>query len=242
MLLHQRSLITTHENTMSTTTPVIPPKKKRINWKQAAGMRFGRWTVIERVGSDSTYASIVRCRCDCGNVKDVRSQYLAMGQSSSCGCLRNEVTAARNTTHGMGVRGAKHPLFGVYHDILKRCKHHPKYKGRVFVCDRWLHGSDGKTGLATFVEDMGMPPSPGLTIERVDNNGPYAPWNCVWGTRFDQSNNRRDTRFIEYEGVRMSLSRWAARVGLPRTTIVYRYTKGWPAEKILFTKLRKPKS
>lgn len=235
---HQRPLINTHDTTMSTTPPAIPSKKKRINWKEAAGMRFGRWTVVGWVGVAKNRASIVRCKCDCGNEKEVASAYLAMGQSTSCGCYRNQVTAARNTTHGMGVRGAKHPLFGVYHDILKRCKHHPRYKDRVQVCERWKQGADGKTGLETFVADMGIPPCPGLTVERVDNDGPYSPDNCVWGTRFDQSNNRHDTRMIEFDGKRLSLSRWSLLLGIPRTTLAYRYEQQMSAEDILKPKRR----
>jgi hypothetical protein len=232
---HQRPLINTHDITMSTTLPDIPSKKKRINWKEAAGMRFGRWTVVELTGKKRGN-HIVRCRCDCGNEKEVNSHYLSLGESTSCGCYRNEVTVRRNITHGMGVRGAKHPLFGVYHDILKRCKRHPRYKDRVQVCGRWMHGADGKTGLETFVADMGLPPSPKLTIERVNNDGPYSPDNCVWGTRFDQSNNRHNTAMLEHGGERMSISRWAIRLGLSRAMLRGRYDKGWSTEKILFYK------
>lgn len=224
---------------MSTTLPDITSKKKRINWKEAAGMRFGRWTVVEWVGMSKVHTSIVQCRCDCGNVKQVDSHYLIKGKSRSCGCLRDDTTVQRSTTHGMGRKGSRHPMFTVYHSMISRCRHHPRYKDRVAVCDRWLYGVDGKSGLSTFVKDMGFPAHPKLTIERVDNDGPYSPENCVWGTRFDQSNNKRNTRFVEFAGRRMSLSRWAIQTGISIKTLSYRFRKKWPVADML--KPRRPK-
>lgn len=66
--------------------------------------------------------------------------------------------------------------------MRKRClnpKHpkYPRYGGRgITICERWLNSFDN------FIADMGPRP-PKLTLERVDNNQGYDPFNCIWETR-----------------------------------------------------------
>ena len=59
------------------------------------GMRFGRWSVLSRAGSDNHRGALWHCQCDCGNTKVVRSSHLRSGASESCGCLSAELTSKR---------------------------------------------------------------------------------------------------------------------------------------------------
>ena len=55
------------------------------------GVRYGRLTAIEPVGTDIKSGLIFwRCRCDCRNEVLVSGSQLRRGRIRSCGCLRRK--------------------------------------------------------------------------------------------------------------------------------------------------------
>jgi hypothetical protein len=99
------------------------------------------------------------------------------------------------------------------------------------VCDRWRHS------FQAFYDDMGPRPSPTHSIDRIDNNGPYAPENCRWATRVEQSSNRRlaqSSRYLTLNGVTRTVAQWTRALGFPNRALIWkRLDNGWSVERTL---------
>ena len=55
------------------------------------GKRFGRLVALEPTEErdKSSETVIWRCKCDCGNTKNISSYLLTSGRVRSCGCLQS---------------------------------------------------------------------------------------------------------------------------------------------------------
>lgn len=201
---------------------------KAHNFINLAGRVFGRWTVIAyagRIGRHPTW----RCQCACGNTGVIYATNLSRGLSKSCGCLRIEITTARNKLGKH--KGCGTPEYEAWCAIIKRCNNprnrsFPNYGARgIRICRRWLK-------FENFLADMGKRPH-GKSIDRIDNDGNYTPSNCRWATKLEQDRNRRTTRMLTYRGETLCVTEWAERIGINRQTIFTRLRKGWPIAKAL---------
>jgi hypothetical protein len=106
------------------------------------------------------------------------------------------------------------------------------YGGRgIKVCKRWLK-------FENFYSDMGD--AHGLTLDRIDSNGDYEPSNCRWVTTKQQSRNKRNSRFIEYNGKKQTISEWALEIGVPHCSLTYRLDAGWPIEDVFLVPFKTP--
>jgi hypothetical protein len=134
-------------------------------------------------------------------------------------------------THG-GSAGGKTTLeYRVWCGLIARCTNpkepsYDRYGGRgITVCDRW------RSSFEAFLADMGTKPSPKHCIDRIDNDGPYAPENCRWATQRESMNNRRITNWVTFNGERMPLAVAAERFGVNKFTLWGRiYRRHWPHE------------
>lgn len=193
------------------------------------GQKFGRLTAIKEIGKIKGVIKWL-CQCECGTLKELRVAVLRNGTVRSCGCLNKDKVIERNTTHNM----TYHTLFNVWKGMIDRCTN-PKcssYKryGKIgiSVCDRWA----GDKGIHNFVKDMGERPE-GTSLDRIDNTQGYSPENCRWAFPKQQSNNRKDNIFIEYQGKSKTISQWANDNNILYSTFYTRLSRGWKIEEVI---------
>ena len=194
------------------------------------GQRFGRWTVLEYVGYEK--GVMWRCKCDCGTERNVRSDHLRYGKTISCGCFRAEVTAKETgkkiQKHGMW----NTRLYHIWQRMKQRCspscpKHeiHNYYDKGIRVCAEWESGFELFMNWALcngYKEN--------LSIDRIDGNKNYEPSNCRWATAREQTNNRRNSYFVEYKGKTKALTDWADVLKIAPSTLSNRLRRGMSVE------------
>lgn len=199
---------------------------------ERAGQRFGRLVVLSR-HFDSSRRTKWLCRCDCGREKIIGAENLASGHTASCGCAWIEAVS-RPATHGMSQKKTRR-LYQLWHHMMSRCYdqanlHYGNYGGRgIAVCQRWH-------SVEHFVADVGQPPTPTHTMDRIDNNGDYAPSNFRWATRRQQIENTRRTINVTYRGETMSLMRWSERINIHYATLLNRLRRSKMSPEEAFTR------
>lgn len=182
----------------------------KVRRLRLVGKKFGKLTVLRDTGTASR--STWECQCECGNVAMVTGDRLVSGNTKSCGCLQKEVASAYYTTHGL----AHTPTYNSWANMKQRClnqksEHYAIYGGRgITVEPEWLDFSN-------FLRDMGEKPE-GLTLERLDVDGPYSKENCVWATWDTQAANKRRNIKINLYGVETPLDQACYLLGVSYST------------------------
>ena len=133
------------------------------------------------------------------------------------------------STHGE----TKTRLHKIWESMLERCeykkhKHFSNYGGRgIAVCDEW----HDYTKFRDWAVKNGY--STELTLDRINFDAGYSPNNCRWATIKQQQNNKRNNRFITWNGQTKTMAEWSEIMGMNHTTLKKRLNSHWPVEKAL---------
>ena len=106
---------------------------KGKNLEDLRGQKFNRWLVLERAESvlepRGRYATMWKCQCECGVVKNIKASALKANLTFSCGCYKHDILTVKRNLYNQ--------RFGLWKvigktPIIKRSK----INNRWFYC--WL--------------------------------------------------------------------------------------------------------
>lgn len=147
----------------------------------------------------------------------------------------------KNTKHYKHrAHGAR--LYRIYNNMRQRCynpnntSYHKYGKRDIYIVDEWL-GDSRAAGFKTFYKwAMRNGYQDNLTIDRIDNDGPYAPWNCRWANAKEQAHNVRTNRYIydDVVGDRIIFNDFEDRYNLFRNYITCKLEWGWSLDAIAY--------
>jgi hypothetical protein len=138
-------------------------------------------------------------------------------------------------THGYATGTYRNfsPEYRVWMKMIFRCENRnydrfDRYGGRgIKVCPEWRYD------FPAFLAHIGPRPSPKHTIDRIDNDGDYAPGNVRWADKRLQNLNTHRKRTVTIDGQEMFLADAAILVGLEPNTVAARARRGFPVERWL---------
>lgn len=141
--------------------------------------------------------------------------------------------------HGHKRVGKISPEYRTWLGIKRRCydskfKDYPNWGGRgITVCDRWRYS------FTNFLCDMGRRPE-GFSIDRLDHDGNYEPYNCRWIEQHRQAaENTRRLSPVTVMGVEYISQNAACRAfNVSNTTVCWRLQKGWTIDDAYSTPVR----
>lgn len=163
------------------------------------GMHLHNWILIQRVPDNPKLSPIMRgrwvveCRCKDKTRKTLPIWYLTRttGPTRSCGCLNRSLRTEFKRE------------YGIWQMMRRRCNndthiHFKHYGGRgIKVCAEW---DDDKTGFEAFFAHMGPAPSDKHSIDRINNDLGYQPFQedgitpqMRWATAKEQRANQRNS-------------------------------------------------
>lgn len=212
------------------------------------GKRYNRLVALERADNHPTTKRVRwKCVCDCGATVVAQANNLQSGNTNSCGCLKDDNVKEACKTHGLSDTYWERIYYGIRRRCyLKHSRNYHRYGGRgIKMCDRWLSGEGGLSGIECFRDDMGDRPSSSHSVDRKDVDGDYEPGNCRWATQKEQGNNTSYNVLITVGGVTRTAKQWSEITGIGDSTIRNRIRCGWDPDDAVnsppYLKRRKPR-
>lgn len=114
-------------------------------------------------------------------------------------------------------------------------KEDKNYGGRGIEMSReWFNSFEA------FWSDMSEGYSDDLTIERIDVNKPYTKGNCRWASNMEQQSNKRNNRYVLFQGEQLHLAELVRRSGCSKMKLLMRLNRGMTGDEAVMDALTSP--
>lgn len=190
--------------------------KKKYN--DSKGSKYGKLTIIKTYYKQmkKRERKFALCKCDCGNITEVRFDCLTNNNTQSCGCMNTIDREKPNSTR-------KHKLYRVYYAVRERCYNTKnrayKYYGErgIKMCDEWLKYENFLSWALTHGYKEG------LQLDRINCNGNYEPNNCRWVDSSVNNYNKRNNILVLYKDGWRTIQYISDKEYISWNTAYYRY-------------------
>ena len=214
--------------------------------KNKIGMTIGKLLVLRRGPNKIQYNGRIRssyiCKCSCGNSNEliICNDNLRKGHTESCGCYQKQRTSEASLKYDLK-RETVQTLHNKIANAIKRCtipenREYHNYGGRgIKVHESWIKDTANfiwyvKENFPNIEELI----SEGKTLDREDTNGNYEPGNIRFVSMLVQANNKRNNRYVTFNGKTQSLADHCRELNLSYATTQGRiYKRGLTEEQAL---------
>lgn len=196
------------------------------------GETFGMLTVIREakpaILPSGQKNRVMRCKCQCGKIKNVRLLHLVRLRTISCGCLNPKHgdvgSGLHNTWRGMLNRVTNESYIDAHRYIKRGISVYEPWR-KYLTFKNWALNNGYKEG---------------LQIDRINNDDGYYPNNCRFVTPIINGNNRENTFMVNYKGENQSFMLLVRRLNLMENAAAIRgrIHRGWDHTKAIDTPIR----
>lgn len=172
------------------------------------GQQYGIYKILERLDTKSNDGhTMYRVRCTvCNKIIVLPSNAIIKGSRVPTTCRHDKYNITR-------IKNKR--LRNIFAAMIKRCywpqcKNYRIYGGKgVYIYDEWLadpHEFEIWSKSHGYTKTM--------TIDRLDSDGPYAPWNCRWVSKSINSKYKSTTNLYQAYDTIDSGKGWSRRLNL----------------------------
>ena len=103
------------------------------------------------------------------------------------------------------------PTYKSWSEMKYRCNSNVKNYEKITYIKEWEY-------FENFLRDMGERPK-NTSLDRIDVYGNYEPKNCRWATTETQENNKKNNRYYDIDGEKLTLSQIARKYKISRSNL-----------------------